>query len=279
MNRKTIFILLDGCRYDTATENLGYLEHLIEAGRGRKFKVTGELPSLSRPMYETLMTGLPVCEHGITNNLITRNSNQISIFDLCRSNGLKTAASAYHWVSELYGKTPFQPLTDRIQIETDNKIQNGIYYYEDSYPDSHVFSDAEYLRNKFNPDFLFVHPMNIDDAGHKFGSNSVQYNQAVVMANILLSTAIPLWMAMGYQIVVTSDHGMNENQIHGGNSEGQRMVALYIFSDQIKIQKESERTISELYIAPILCRLLGISPSKGMKSLSEIEVDLFETEN
>lgn len=113
--RKTIFVLLDGCTYDSAQENLGFLEHLIESGVGSKFKVRGELPSLSRPMYETLLTGLPVCSHLVTNNLVQRLSLKENIFTLCRKNNLNTAAAAYHWVSELYNKTPFNPATDRIQ--------------------------------------------------------------------------------------------------------------------------------------------------------------------
>ena len=53
---KTILVLADGLNFDAAAENLGYAEHLIESGKGAKYKVRGELPSLSRPMYETLLT-------------------------------------------------------------------------------------------------------------------------------------------------------------------------------------------------------------------------------
>ena len=31
---KTILVLLDACRYDTCSENAGYLEHLIDEGQG-----------------------------------------------------------------------------------------------------------------------------------------------------------------------------------------------------------------------------------------------------
>ena len=44
--RKTIFVLLDACQYDAGTRNLGYLEHLIDYGKGAKYKVRGELPAL-----------------------------------------------------------------------------------------------------------------------------------------------------------------------------------------------------------------------------------------
>ena len=66
--RKTIFVLLDACQYEAGTRNMGYLEHLIDYEKGAKYKIRGELPSLSRPMYATLLTGLPVCMHGIAAN-------------------------------------------------------------------------------------------------------------------------------------------------------------------------------------------------------------------
>ncbi len=33
---KTILVLLDACRFDTGTENAGYLEHLIDNRQGAK---------------------------------------------------------------------------------------------------------------------------------------------------------------------------------------------------------------------------------------------------
>ena len=40
-------------------------------------------------------------------------------------------------------------------------------------------------------DFVFIHPMGIDDAGHKYGAGSQEYAQAVIQNDKLLSTYIP----------------------------------------------------------------------------------------
>jgi predicted AlkP superfamily pyrophosphatase or phosphodiesterase len=275
---KTIFVLIDGLGYEQATENLGFPEHLIEQGMGIKGMVTSELPSLSRPLYETLLTGLPVVAHGIVSNLSVQRSVSKSIFDLCRENNLKTAASAYYWVSELYSCAPFDPVQHRIQLNQDGIIQNGIYYFEDFYPDSHVFADAEYLRRKFEPDFLLVHSMNVDDAGHKEGSNSALYYRTAAKLNIVLSSVLPLWLKEGYNVVLTADHGMTEHGLHGGNSPQQRTVPLYIFSGQTKHKTGLflEDALPQLIIAPLICALLGLEKSPGMQSLSALGVDLFE---
>ena len=57
---KAILVLSDGLRYDTAVAGMGYLGHLVESKLASLYKVTGELPSMSRPMYETIHTGLPL---------------------------------------------------------------------------------------------------------------------------------------------------------------------------------------------------------------------------
>ena len=80
--KKTVFVLLDACQYEAGTRNLGYLEHMVEVKRAAKYKVRGELPSLSRPIYATLLTGVPVFEHGITTNDIKDTLALDSVFSI-----------------------------------------------------------------------------------------------------------------------------------------------------------------------------------------------------
>lgn len=274
---KTILVLADGLNFDAAAENLGYAEHLIESGKGAKYKVRGELPSLSRPMYETLLTGRTVSEHGIANNLTVRVSSEKSVFDLCSDEGRSTGAAAYHWISELYRSAPFAYETDRMIFDRDGAISHGIFYFEDSYPDSHVFADAEYIRSSRNPDFLMIHSMNIDDAGHRFGSESDEYHMAAAKLNVMLSAVMPIWLEQGYSVLVTADHGMNNHRLHGGNTSGQRDVVLYLFAQGIHRGDFSEgKEISQLCVAPLLCRLLEMAPAPGMRKFDALGVNFFE---
>ena len=102
MHNKTVFVLLDGLQSNYAKEHLGYLEHLCQKNQAAKYEVLGELPSASRPMYETIFTGLPVYKHGITNNGICRLSKANHLFKLLKQNNKKSLALAYYWISELY---------------------------------------------------------------------------------------------------------------------------------------------------------------------------------
>ena len=55
---KVILVMSDALRYDIAAKNMGFLGHLVETKQATLYKIIGELPSMSRPMYETIHTGM-----------------------------------------------------------------------------------------------------------------------------------------------------------------------------------------------------------------------------
>ena len=266
LNNRLVCVVIDALKYETACSHMGFMQHLLEQNKVARFEVRGELPSMSRPMYETILTGLPAIEHGIVHNLVVRKSKEQSLFHLLKEQNRTSAAAAYYWVSELYQKAPFNPFTDRIQLDTEWPITDGIFYFEDHYPDSHVFADAQFLFHSKQPDFLYIHPMNVDDDGHKFTGNSVQYRNRVLAVDSLLSLQIPKWLEQGYDVIVTADHGMTDDGNHGGNSKEDRHVPLFIISNQVAPGQYDE-VISQLQLAPLACRLLKIEPSPKMLSL------------
>ncbi|BBI34617.1 hypothetical protein KCTCHS21_40160 [Cohnella abietis] len=262
---KLVVVVLDGLRYDSARKYLGYMEHLVEQGEVTCYQVQSQLPSLSRPLYEVLLTGTPAARNGITANHIVRASKEQSVFHIATESGLRTAAAAYHWVSELYNSAPFNPIVDRHQHDDSKPIQHGVFYFEDHYPDSHLFVDAEYLRSTYDPHFLYIHSMNIDDVGHKHGGESKQYEAAVRAADGMLATLVPSWVAQGYEVIVTSDHGMSDSGQHGGTDVTERNVPLYISGRSLIPQgQNSVETLSQLILAPLMCRYLGLTPSEAM---------------
>lgn len=268
MSNKLIFIMLDGLRFDTAVNQMGYLHHLVEKGKAARYKVKSELPSLSRPLYEVLLTGTPAYQNGITTNQTVRLSQQESIFHLTKKYGLKNAAAAYYWVSELYNAAPFNRSTERFQFEGHHPIERGIFYWEDHYPDSHLFADANFLLTTHRPDFLYVHSMNIDDDGHKYTADSKQYRDRAIYTDMILAGVLPKWLEAGYQLLITADHGMNDDGQHGGTTHADRDVPLYIVSSKVKPGIYEDDEIPQLQIAPLACALLSIQPSAAMVPLS-----------
>ena len=98
MKNKVILVVLDGLAYETASTCMGYLHALTAQGIARLYRLECELPSLSRPLYETILTGVTPVLSGISHNGITRNSTQQSLFHRARAAQLVTAAAAYHWI-------------------------------------------------------------------------------------------------------------------------------------------------------------------------------------
>lgn len=101
---KAILVVLDGLNYQVAEHALGHLQAYCMAGRGALYCLQCELPALSRPLYECILTGVKPIDSGVVHNDVVRLSTQRSIFHYARDAGLSTAAAAYHWVSELYNQ-------------------------------------------------------------------------------------------------------------------------------------------------------------------------------
>ena len=268
---KLIVILIDGLGFEDMKSSAGYLEHLVEWRVAAKYRVRGELPAMSRPMYETILTGLPVIEHGIVTNGYKRPSNCPNLFSLSKDAGKVNAAAAYSWISELYSSNgPYDPLAHRYQLESNGHIQHGIYYHVDDYPDAYLYYDGDYLRRTYTPDLLFLHPMNCDHMGHIYGSKSKEYRAAAINSADIISSLMEGWRTDGYDVIVTADHGMDELGEHGGNTEVQRDVALYIISDQVEPGDFTGEHISQLQVAPLCCTLMGVKPGPRMQMPNQI---------
>ena len=113
MKHNVILVVLDGLNHEVARHAMGHLQAYVGAGRAALYKLQCELPALSRPLYECILTGVRPIDSGIVHNQVSRLSNQRSLFHYAREAGLSTAAAAYHWVSELYNRSPFNAPQDR----------------------------------------------------------------------------------------------------------------------------------------------------------------------
>lgn len=264
MTHKVILIILDGLAASTAQQCLGHTQALLAAQQGTFYTFSCELPSLSRPLYECILTGVAPIESGIVHNHISRLSKETSIFHLVRQAGKTTAAAAYHWVSELYNRSPFNPAQDRHTSNPNLAIQYGHFYYQDHYPDSHLLDDAEHLRQSHQPDFLLVHTMNIDDAGHRFGYDSPQYRNSTRHADLALASYLQTWLDDGYQIIITADHGMNNDKSHGGTLPEEREVPLILLGDAFSQQPCSN--IRQTELCGTIATLMGLTHNKAHQS-------------
>ena len=256
MPGRVVLVIVEGLNYQVALNCMGYLRGLEKMGRCLRKKLLCETPGLSRPLYETILTGVHPIDSGILNNDVIRLSTQTSIFSLAHAQGLTTAAAAYHWISELYNRAPFEPLRDRFTHNASMPIQHGIFYWQDHYPDDHLYAEAEYLRIQYHPDFLLVLSMNVDDAGHHQGLDSKKYRDATRKVDSILSNYIPRWLEDDYQVLITADHGMNTDCTHGGTLPEEREVPLFAIGNAFN--ESSPPDVRQLELCGLVCDLLGI---------------------
>ena len=267
---KVILVLSDALRYDTAVAGMGFLGHLVETQQASLYKVIGELPSMSRPMYETIHTGLPVSQHGVLANYIVRRSDKPNIFQAVVEAGKTTAAAAYFWYSELYNHVPYDRLEDREVNDDSLLIQHGRFYTEDDYPDIELFVTAGMLARRYNPDYMLVHPMGMDYLGEKHGADSPEYRNHAIMQDMYMSALIAEWTQRGYNILVTGDHGMNADGLHGGTTADVREVPLYLMRPGIPGAGDTREELSQLQIAPTILSLLDLDIPDSMQHPSII---------
>lgn len=266
--RKLVLLLADGLRADTAHDYMGYLQALHEAGRARWSSLRCELPSLSRPLYATVINGEPPLVHGILGNGQAGQKLARHLFQPLQTHGVRSAVAAYHWFHELLTGEVFDPLRHRDALPEGCGIVGARWYWEDDYPDSHLLADAEALRQAHAPSLLFIHPMGPDLAGHLHGGDSTAYAMSARKLDMLLAQCLPRWHADGYDLLLTSDHGMNADRMHGGPLAVEREVPLVwaphdaAAGDALAIPLPGRQT----EVAAWVLERLGVAPPATMKA-------------
>ncbi len=253
-----VLVLSDGLGDTAARGHMGFLEHLVAERRATRFTSRAALPTTSRPNYETLHTGVVPAVHGVTSNLVVRSSARPNTFSLASRAGLVTAASAYSWVSELYVRSPFDPGTDMEVSDPSADLRYGRFYMTDAEPDEEVFARAATLTSHVRPDYLLVHPMGCDTAGHGEGGGSPAYARAVSLQDHILATLVPVWNGLGYTVIVTADHGHLPEGGHGGTHDEVVNTPLYVVPSTGVGGGDTGETVPSTRVAATVWRLLGI---------------------
>lgn len=267
---RVLLIIMDGAGYDAALSECGWLEGAVVLGHARRWKMRTALPSLSGPMYETIHTGLWPYEHGIVSNEGMRASSSPNVFSLTRTAGKTTGAVAQSYFHTLYVDQPWDPLRSVEHLDENADIQVARFYSMEGYGSFNACAPAEIdlcaqatlLMERHTPDYMLLHTCSADTLGHTFGGDSKEYRRQIWGIDNALSRSIPMWRDLGYDVIVTADHGMTADHWHGGTTPAATEVPFYLFSDAKAPEKGEE--LSQLGIAASVLALIGITPAEGM---------------
>jgi predicted AlkP superfamily pyrophosphatase or phosphodiesterase len=273
MMKKLLLIILDGVPYRNWVRVFGNLEGWVKSGDAQRFKMSSVLPSTSASCYASIHTGVSPQVHGVTGNDTIFRLSLPDVFSQARKSDLLTGAVTHSFWSEFFNRAPFDPLRDIEYDEPDSQsINHGRFHTMAGYghnnqmtpSDADLFATLSMLCQRFGLDYGILHTCTLDSMGHRYYHDSPEMDHACFMMDYMLAPWIIKWRDMGYQVIVTADHGQDERGHHGGHDPLQQEFALYYFGDAQAV--EVDTSLDQLQLAPTILSLLGATIPDTMKA-------------
>ena len=265
MTNKLLLIILDGVPWRNWRRLFGNLEGWVDSGAARVWKHRAVLPSISASCYASIHTGVPPQMHGCTGNGNVFRLSQPDIFSEVRKAGGVTGAVAHSFWSQFFNRHPFDYVRDIEYDEPDSAtINHGRFHSMTGYgkanqmtpSDVDLFATLTSLCARFGLTYGMLHTCTLDSMGHRFFHDSEEMDHACFVMDEMLAPFIPQWRAMGYEVIVTADHGQDARGHHGGRGELQQDAALYYFG--AAEGPAEDMVIDQLQLAPTILGRLGV---------------------
>lgn len=271
-NKKVLLVGMDGVQYryidQLATPGFDRL-HITKAYAGGVTSRFTEQATSSGPGWSTILTGVWVNKHGVSNNNVgPADRAWPSVFRFIHNaNPSAKLYSFATWgtMNTLYFPYDMPLLTARSEGGGDDKSTNLA---------------LEVLQND-NPDFIFIHLDEPDGAGHNDGWGPV-YEQSITDSDARLSKLLDevdrreRQLKEDWLVLVVTDHGREprDGYSHGGQSASEKTI--FIASSE-PLNDEYKKYASvfnedydglyhypgQTYVVPTILEFLGINSAKG----------------
>lgn len=290
--RRVFLVIVDGLRFDRSYE-LPFLDQLRR--RGVDAEASSHYPTLSRPNYVSILTGVPPIASGVRTNYHATPVLLDSLMDRARAAGLTVASVTDYdvlprlflrWREAIDPRTPIL-----VTIDPDDELDVGSV--EDPLaaagvraPDANLaspFTDARYAPwpGGFSEagaalvagdaDLVVLLLGAPDAAGHRYGGNSPEYRAAIETADRALARVLGRVDLSLDAIVLTSDHGHTARGGHGGLEP--EVVSVPLIAAGAGVDGAGAPLDARLIdVAPTVAALLGIpAPGHGLgRTLTEV---------
>jgi predicted AlkP superfamily pyrophosphatase or phosphodiesterase len=264
MDAKLLLIILDGVPERNFRRLFGNLEGWVASGDARVWTHRAVLPSISASCYASIHTGVSPQVHGCTGNGNVFRIEQPDIFSELRRAGGVTGAVTHSFWSEFFNRAPFDYVRDLEYDEPESDtINHGRFHSMTGYgltnqmtpSDVDLFATLTMLCKRFSLNYGILHTCTLDSMGHRFFHDCQEMDHACAVMDEMLSPFIHRWRDMGYEIIVTADHGQDERGHHGGRGTLQQETALYYFGPATG--PDAHTVIDQLQLAPTILSRLG----------------------
>lgn len=115
------------------------------------------------------------------------------------------------------------------------------------------------------PEFTFIHLDHVDHAGHEDGHGTVEYYQAVTVADRLVGMILEAIRDAGIAnqtiVIVTADHGGKDKE-HGGATMAEIEIPWIIIGPGLVRGKELATPVNTYDTAATIAYIFGLTPPK-----------------
>lgn len=273
MDAKLLLIILDGVPHRNFRRLFGNLEGWVDSGDARVWTHRAVLPSISASCYASIHTGVTPAEHGCTGNGNVFRLTHPDIFSETRRAGGVTGAVAHSFWSQFFNRHPFDYVRDVEYDEPEAQtIAHGRFHSMTGYgrdnqmtpSDVDLFASLTNLCLRFGLNYGMLHTCTLDSMGHRFQHESHEMDHACFVMDEMLAPFIPRWRQLGYEVIVTADHGQDARGHHGGRGALQQETALYYFGPAEGPPEDT--VIDQLQLAPTILSRLGAPIPDTMKA-------------
>ncbi len=271
MNGKLLLIILDGVPERNFRRLFGNLEGWVARGEAQVWTHRAVMPSISASCYASIHTGVSPQEHGCTGNGNVFRLSHPDVFAQVRKGGGVTGAVTHSFWSEFFNRAPFDYVRDIEYDEPESDtINHGRFHTMTGYGQSNqmtpsdvdLFATLTSLCHRFSLNYGILHTCTLDSMGHRFFHECQEMDHACAVMDEMLAPFIHQWRAMGYEIIVTADHGQDERGHHGGRGALQQETALYYFGPASG--PDTHAVIDQLQLAPTILSRLGAPIAETM---------------
>ena len=242
LSRRVVLVIIDGLalRY-----SYGYSFLDDARRRGIDARASSHYPTISRPNYISILTGVEPRYSGVRNNAYVWPVELDSIFDRARAAGLQAG-----FASDTSTGVPFllgQDIDDAHYAPWPGGFVQAIrLLVADQYP------------------LVVLLPAAVNVAGHAAGAASDEYRDAIRTVNLQLATGLADLDLSRDTLIITADHGHTDSGGHGGVEP--EVVEVPLILAGAGVRPGAIVTGARLIdISPTVAALLGLSaPGHGM---------------
>lgn len=237
--RRMVVVVVDGLRADAAVAT--------RTGRwfarhGACWPTRATLPSMSKPLYAAMSTGVEQDRSGVRTNQFSAPSPAQDVWTVARSQGRRVVGM---------GDTPWWQ----------GLFPNGFDAWQSPPPDLTGAAPTA--------DMVLWHPTTVDHAGHAHGAQSAQYAAAVAQVD---QTLQPLLAALDVDqdvLVFTADHGHRDVGGHGGDQR-EVVQVLTCAAGMGLVPGAHPGPLLTTTVAPLLALLAGVPFPANMRADAQL---------